>query len=52
MIDGELVARAVAQDSAGSFEVVITVPVDPPVEDSLAAILSVTQRHGVSLVGA
>lgn len=30
MIDGEHVARAVAQDSAASFEVVITVPVDRP----------------------
>lgn len=29
-----------------------TVPVDQPIEDSRGAILSVTQRHGVSLVGA
>ena len=28
------------------------VPVDQPVEDSLGPILSVTQRHGVSLAGA
>ena len=29
-----------------------SVPVDRPVEDSLEAILSVTQRHGVALAGA
>lgn len=29
-----------------------SVPVDQPAADSLGAILSVTQRHGVSLVGA
>ena len=41
-------------DGAGRFfaDFAATVPVDQPVEDSLGAILSVTQRHGVSLVGA
>jgi quercetin dioxygenase-like cupin family protein len=41
-------------DGAGRFfaDFATTVPVDQPVEDSLGAILSVTQRHGVSLVGA
>ena len=40
-------------DGAGRFfaDFATTVPVDQPVEDSLGAILSVTQRHGVSLVG-
>ncbi len=41
-------------DGAGRFfaDFANTVPVDQPVEDSLGAILSVTQRHGVTLVGA
>jgi quercetin dioxygenase-like cupin family protein len=41
-------------DGAGRFfaDFTATVPADQPVEDSLEAILSVTQRHGVSLVGA
>ena len=41
-------------DRAGRFfaDFAGTVPVDQPVEDSLGAILSVAQRHGVSLVGA
>jgi quercetin dioxygenase-like cupin family protein len=41
-------------DGAGRFfaDFATTVPVDQPVEDSLGAILSVTQRHGVSLVRA
>ncbi|HVN13542.1 MAG TPA: cupin domain-containing protein [Kineosporiaceae bacterium] len=29
-----------------------SVPIDQPVEDSMAAILSVTRRHGVKLAGA
>ena len=41
-------------DGAGRFfaDFASSVPVDQPVEDSLGAILSVTQRHGVSLAGA
>ena len=41
-------------DGAGRFfaDLATTVPVDQPVEDSFGAILSVAQRHGVSLVGA
>jgi quercetin dioxygenase-like cupin family protein len=41
-------------DGAGRFfaDFARTVPVDRPLEESLEAILSVTQRHGVSLVGA
>ena len=41
-------------DGAGRFfaDFAATVPVDQPVQDSLGAILSVTQRHGVSLVRA
>jgi quercetin dioxygenase-like cupin family protein len=41
-------------DGAGRFfaDFAAAVPVDQPVEDSLGAILSVTQRHGVSLAGA
>jgi quercetin dioxygenase-like cupin family protein len=41
-------------DGAGRFfsDFASTVPVDQPVEDSMEAILSVTRRHGVSLVGA
>lgn len=40
-------------DRAGRFfaDFASCVPPDQPVEDSLAAILSVTQRHGVSLAG-
>lgn len=41
-------------DGAGRFfaDFARSVPVDQPVEDSLRAILSATQRHGVSLAGA
>ncbi len=41
-------------DGAGRFfaDFASSVPVDQPVEESLGAILSVTQRHGVSLAGA
>lgn len=41
-------------EGAGRFfaDFTATVPLDQPVEASLGAILSVTQRHGVSLVGA
>jgi quercetin dioxygenase-like cupin family protein len=41
-------------DGAGRFfaDFARAVPVDQPVEDSLRAILAVTQRHGVSLAGA
>jgi quercetin dioxygenase-like cupin family protein len=41
-------------DGAGRFfaDFASSVPVDQPVEESLGAILSVTQRHGVSLTGA
>ena len=41
-------------DGAGRFfaDFAGSVPADQPVEDSMAAILSVTQRHGVALVGA
>ena len=40
-------------DGAGHFfaDFATTVPIGQPAEDSLGAILSVTQRHGVSLVG-
>lgn len=40
-------------DGAGKFfaDFARSVPVDQPVEDSMAAILSVTQRHGVALPG-
>jgi quercetin dioxygenase-like cupin family protein len=40
-------------DGAGRFfaDFARTVPVDQPVEESLGAILSVTERHGVSVVG-
>jgi quercetin dioxygenase-like cupin family protein len=40
-------------DGAGRFfaDFASTVPVDQPVQESLGAILSVTQRHGVSVVG-
>ncbi len=40
-------------DGAGRFfaDFAGSVPVDQPVEESLAAIMSVTQRHGVSLAG-
>ena len=39
-------------DGAGRFfaDFASTVPVDQPVQESLGAILSVTQRHGVSVV--
>jgi quercetin dioxygenase-like cupin family protein len=41
-------------DGAGRFfaDFADSVPVDQPVEDSLGAIMSVTQRHGVSVGGA
>lgn len=41
-------------DGAGRFfaDFASSLPVDQPVEDSMAAILSVTQRHGVALAGA
>lgn len=41
-------------DGAGRFfaDFASSVPADQPVEDSMAAILSVTERHGVSLAGA
>jgi quercetin dioxygenase-like cupin family protein len=41
-------------DGAGRFfaDFANSVPVDQPVEDSMAAILSVTKRHGVALAGA
>ncbi len=40
-------------DGAGRFfaDFASSVPVDQPVEDSMAAILSVTRRHGVALAG-
>jgi quercetin dioxygenase-like cupin family protein len=40
-------------DSAGRFfaDFARSVPLDQPVEDSMAAILSVTKRHGVALQG-
>lgn len=40
-------------DGAGRFfaDFASSVPVDQPVEDSLGAIRSVTQRHGVALAG-
>lgn len=41
-------------DGAGRFfaDFAASVPADQPVEDSMAAILSVTERHGVALAGA
>ena len=41
-------------DGAGRFfaDFVDSVPADQPAEDSMAAILSVTSRHGVALAGA
>ena len=41
-------------DGAGRFfaDFARTVPADRPVQDSMAAILSVTSRHGVELAGA
>ena len=41
-------------DGAGRFfaDFASSVPADQPVEDSMAAILSVTSRHGVALAGA
>ena len=41
-------------DGAGRFfaDFATSVPADRPVEDSMAAILSVTRRHGVALAGA
>ena len=41
-------------DGAGRFfaDFASSVPVDRPVEESMAAILSVTKRHGVALAGA
>ena len=41
-------------DGAGRFfaDFASSVPVDQPAEDSMAAILSVTKRHGVALAGA
>ena len=41
-------------DGAGRFfaDFASSVPVDRPVEDSMAAILSVTKRHGVAIAGA
>ena len=41
-------------DGAGRFfaDFANTVPVDRPAEDSMAAILSVTSRHGVALASA
>ncbi|MCZ2857477.1 cupin domain-containing protein [Blastococcus sp. VKM Ac-2987] len=41
-------------DGAGRFfaDFASSVPVDRPVEDSMAAIRSVTRRHGVALAGA
>ncbi|WP_203337689.1 cupin domain-containing protein [Nocardioides limicola] len=41
-------------DGAGRFfaDFAGSVPADRPVEDSMAAILSVTRRHGVELAGA
>jgi quercetin dioxygenase-like cupin family protein len=41
-------------DGAGRFfaDFAGSVPADRPVEDSMAAILSVTKRHGVALAGA
>ena len=41
-------------DGAGRFfaDIASSVPVDRPVEESMAAILSVTSRHGVALAGA
>ena len=40
-------------DGAGRFfaDFANSVPVDQPIEDSMAAILSVTKRHGVALAG-
>ena len=41
-------------DGAGRFlaDFASTVPVNQPIEDSMAVILSVTERHGVALAGA
>ena len=41
-------------DRAGRFfaDFASSVPLDQPVEESMGAILSVTQRHGVTLAGA
>jgi quercetin dioxygenase-like cupin family protein len=41
-------------DGAGRFfaDFASSVPVDPPLEDSMAAIQSVTRRHGVALTAA
>ena len=41
-------------DGAGRFfaDFASSVPADRPVEDSMAAILAVTERHGVALAGA
>jgi hypothetical protein len=41
-------------DGAGRFfaDFASSVPMDQPVQESMAAILSVTRRHGVALAGA
>lgn len=61
MIDGDHVAKAAIHGPPGSFEdgagrffpdFAGSVPPDQPVEESMEAILSVPQRHGVALAGA
>jgi hypothetical protein len=43
-----------AADGAGRFfaDFAKSVPADRPAQDSMAAILSVTKRHGVAIAGA
>jgi hypothetical protein len=59
MIDGDHVAKAAVHDAAGAFELVDGHRVREVLEEAsgahggtVGAILSVTQRHGVSLAGA
>lgn len=58
MLDGDHVAKAAIHASSGHFEdsagrfladFAGSVPPDQPVEESIGAILSVPQRHGVTL---
>jgi len=53
MIDGDHIAKDAVQDAGRAFEVFeVVAPAAPMAPHSLGAILSVTQRHGVSLTGA
>ena len=52
--DSARIVAITSGDGAGRFfaDFASSVPIDQPVQESMAAILSVTRRHGVALAGA